>query len=279
MNHGTLRVVTVTRVDYVASPRRKPTAGRTRLVCARSDTLIDSTFAICDAAHVGINDPPQTAALHCPDCDKHVAATPRGHYDVWPEQYEGVRFVLLSCPACLRPFVLQHHSMPIQDDQGQWEEEWVTPSVLFPADSYSPDASVPENIAQSYVEARRVFQSASAYTSAAIMCRRTLEGICDDAKASGRNLAQKLDDLKARSIIDTRVHDWANHVLRTLGNDAAHDVNASVTRQDASDALDFTKAIIEYIYVFELAFKRFVERREARSAPKPEAPKAPLAGA
>lgn len=218
--------------------------------------------------------PPQSLAIFCPECDKHVPAVPRGHYDIWPKQYEGSRNVLLSCPTCWRPFVVRHESDYVQDDEGQWVDEWQPAKVVFPTDAYSPDPSVPENIAQSYLEARRVFQIAGAYTSAAIMCRRTLEGICTQAGAGGRNLAQKLDDLKTRNVIDPRIHDWANHVLRTLGNDAAHDVDASVTREDARDALEFTKAIIEYLYVFELAFRRFVARREAkalRDAAKPEA--------
>ena len=136
--------------------------------------------------------------------------------------------------------------------------------MLYPGVPESLDSSVPTAIADSYLEARRAFGQAAAFTGAAILCRRTLEGICKDRGAAGGNLKSKLLDLKTKGIIEPRLHEWADEVLRGLGNDAAHDVGQTISKDDAQDALEFTKAIIEYLYVFEAAFQRFKGRREQR---------------
>ena len=56
--------------------------------------------------------------------------------------------------------------------------------------------------------------------------------------------------------------DWA-HQVRVIGNEAAHEVDAPDTKEDARDAFEFTEAIL--IYVFSLA-KRFEALRERRAA-------------
>jgi ribosomal protein S27AE len=176
-----------------------------------------------------------------------------------PEQ---TSFTLVSCPDCDAPFLLRHHGMDAWDDDGNCGYiEWEPSTVLYPSDPQAMDPAVPSRIANSYLEARRVFSQASAYTAAAIMCRRTLEGICEHFQGSGRTLQARLQDLKTRGVIEHRVHEWVDHALRLLGNDAAHDVNKVISRDDARDALEFTKAILEYLYVFETAFQKFKERR------------------
>jgi hypothetical protein len=152
---------------------------------------------------------------------------------------------------------------------GESYVSWEFPVVIYPGDPQAMDPSVPENIANSYLEARRVYRDASGPTAAAIMCRRTLEGICDHFGAEGGNLVRKLDSLNKEGIIDKKIHQWANDVLRALGNNAAHDVDTVIRRQDAEDALEFTKAIVEYLFVFEEAFRQFTERRKKSDEPSP----------
>ena len=189
----------------------------------------------------------------CTKCEKPVSAVHRFTYEVTSEDYEpDYQYLLYACPHCQKPFVAVRET---------GFEGYGQPVVIFPSDRSQLDGSVPANICASYWEAHACFQS-GAYTAAAIMCRRTLEGICFGFEAKGRNLKDKLIDLKERGIIESRLYEWADHVLRALGNDAAHDITVTVSRQDADDALEFTKAIIQYLYMFEAAFKRFKERRE-----------------
>ena len=44
---------------------------------------------------------------------------------------------------------------------------------------------------------------------------------------------------------------------------------AEVPKEDARDLLDFTRALVEYIFTFTENFKKFTERRAARKAKAP----------
>jgi hypothetical protein len=45
---------------------------------------------------------------------------------------------------------------------------------------------------------------------------------------------------------------------------AAHDVSSTVSKEDARDLLDFTRALVEYIFTFTESFRKFQERRAKR---------------
>jgi hypothetical protein len=203
----------------------------------------------------------ESLAVRCPRCARYVAAKVCGFYTERDEAGDAQRHALLACPDCSHPFLVKQDSYPLETVTGAWTEGLTPPVVLYPSELTALDPSVPSNIAESYLEARRVFSLAAGHTAAAIMCRRTLEGICKSFSAKGKTLHAMLKDLRERSVIEKRLHEWADDVLRDLGNDAAHDVDVVISREDAQDALDFTRAIIEYLYVFEAAFTRFKARR------------------
>ncbi len=95
------------------------------------------------------------------------------------------------------------------------------------------------------------------------MCRRTLEGICAHHNMQGGNLVKKLQQLRADGVIEQRLFEWADS-LRMVGNEAAHDVTSTVSKEDARDLLDFTRALVEYIFTFTESFRKFQERRARR---------------
>src|ERR1700694_3929049 len=94
--------------------------------------------------------------------------------------------------------------------------------------------SVPKSIQEAFTEAHTCFR-AKAYTAAAIMCRKTLEGICSahGVKSSG-TLAAQLEKLKENGTIESRLFEWAEE-LRTMGNEAAHGVESIISPEDARD--------------------------------------------
>ena len=47
------------------------------------------------------------------------------------------------------------------------------------------------------------------------------------------------------------------------GNEAAHGVHTTVDSSDARNILDFTRALMEYVYTFNRQFERFKKRRAA----------------
>lgn len=208
----------------------------------------------------------RTMVVRCPKCERHQVGVVTGQFLTGEEQYPE-RYSLVMCPACRQPFLSHEEGVPNFDGWDKVEIYWRDPLFLHPNDSSKLEASVPVPIAESLYEAQRSFDQASAYTGAAILCRRTLEGICKHFQAKGGNLAKKLEHLRTTGKLDERFHEWADHVLRGLGNDAAHDVDQAISRDDARDALDFTKALIQQLFVLEEAFKRFKARRAAPPAP------------
>jgi hypothetical protein len=52
---------------------------------------------------------------------------------------------------------------------------------------------------------------------------------------------------------------------RLVGNEAAHDVEAAVTADDARDILEFTEALLMYVFTLDTKFRSFAERRKRRA--------------
>ena len=67
--------------------------------------------------------------------------------------------------------------------------------------------------------------------------------------------------MKTKGIIENRLFEWAE-ALRISGNEAAHDVQVTISPQDAKDIVDFTDALLEYVFTFRDKFNEFLERRK-----------------
>jgi len=176
------------------------------------------------------------------------------------DAYEATQYLLLRCKQCESPLLVRRFGIYVGGDQG-WEYDPVT--VIHPTER-SLDASVPKTIAKSYKEATACAGS-GAFTACAIMCRRTVEALCHHHGIVTGNLDGKLKKLRDDGVIEKRLFEWADS-LRLVGNEAAHDVAAEVPKEDARDLLDFTRALVEYIFTFTENFKKFTERRAARKA-------------
>jgi hypothetical protein len=94
------------------------------------------------------------------------------------------------------------------------------------------------------LKALRCF-SASSYEASALMCRRSLEALCKSFTARGKSLQAKLDALHAMEVIDKQLTQWA-HGVKAIGNEAAHDTDTELSKDDARDTLDFTGGLCMY---------------------------------
>jgi hypothetical protein len=97
------------------------------------------------------------------------------------------------------------------------------------------------------------------------MCRKTLEGVCAAHGVNQKSLMESLRDLREKEMIDDRLFEWSD-ALRSAGNEAAHDVKVIVSRNDAWDILDFTNAIVDYLFSYRDQFEQFRARRAAKGA-------------
>ena len=68
--------------------------------------------------------------------------------------------------------------------------------------------------------------------------------------------------MKDINLIENRLYEWAE-ALRITGNEAAHDINKKISKQDAKDIIDFTDAILEYVFTFRKKLDEFLARRKA----------------
>lgn len=196
--------------------------------------------------------------LECKYCEAVVDARLLSSYDCYDEEMAvPTKYSFLQCPKCSSPF------LAYQEDYGNgWDE----PSRLFPVQDKQVNPSLPESIKNAYKEALACLKSKS-YTAAAIMCRKTLEGICCVHGVKAKNLSLGLKEMKSREIIESRLFEWAE-ALRISGNEAAHDVQVTISAQDAKDIVAFTDALLGYVFTFRDKFNEFVERRKKLSGDK-----------
>lgn len=110
----------------------------------------------------------------CPYCESKVDCDERGHVDL-DQEYTGVpvKAVLLECKVCHNP--LFGFSELIQTGADEWEwgaadRKWPTPETVIAG-------SIPEIARNSLIEAKVCFKAA-AYSACAVMCGRTIEGVC-----------------------------------------------------------------------------------------------------
>jgi len=84
------------------------------------------------------------------------------------------------------------------------------------------------------------------------MVRRTLEELCEEKGATGKNLKERIADLGSKIVIPQDLIDGMDD-LRLLGNDAAH-IEAQVFKQigarELEVAIRFTKEILKATYQY-----------------------------
>jgi hypothetical protein len=142
---------------------------------------------------------------------------------------------------------------------------WDRPYLLFPSADLQANPRAPQLIRRAFEEACGCFR-AQAYTATAIMCRKALEGVCFEHGVKERNLALSLRKMRDDGLIDDRLFEWSN-ALRDAGNDAAHGVETNIEHDDAKDMIEFTNAIIDYMFSFRDRFDQFKKRR-AKAPPQ-----------
>lgn len=200
---------------------------------------------------------PRKHFVLCYYCEKAVNATERGSVtDFNPENGPPSCITLVSCDNCGQALIF------LQEQYGG-DDDWDEMVRVWPGPVRTLNSAIPESLRAEHLEARKCFD-AKAYTAAAVMVRRTLEGVCAENGVSGRNLATSLVNMHARGLLDPRLLEWAQ-ALRVVGNEGAHFTGKQVSREDAADALALSEAMLDYLYVLTLKFDEFKTRREQRN--------------
>ncbi len=85
---------------------------------------------------------------------------------------------------------------------------------------------------------------------AGIGLRAIVEAICKERSAGGKDLYKKIDDLVAQGVI-TRDGGDILHLIRVMGNDAAHEVKAN-TEEELATALEVVEHLLKSVYIIPL---------------------------
>lgn len=209
-----------------------------------------------------------TFDVFCPQCNVVVEvkaiADATGEFQseaLNPEEqvdamYDADHYSICVCHRCNQAFLIQESLRGVPA-----EFEAVTDSVvLYPAESKISTEHFPLSIKSAYVQALRSYKM-SLFDSSALMCRKCLEGLCKILGVTGRNLNQRLEKLKIENHIDERFLKWG-HQIRLIGNEAAHDIDTPVSKKDAQDILEFTEAILIYVFSLTKRYEALIERRK-----------------
>jgi len=192
----------------------------------------------------------------CPHCESRVDCDEKGDVELDLEQ-AGVpsKIVLLQCKVCKNPLV--GYSELVQTGPDDWD--WDSAVRQWPVPEDDVDWAIPEIARNSLVEAKLCFK-AKAYSACAVMCGRTIEGVCKNHDPKTRALAAGLKKLKQDGVIDDRIFGWSE-ALREHRNLGAHATTEKVKKDDARDLLDFAIAICEYVFILNEKFSRFQARQ------------------
>lgn len=123
---------------------------------------------------------------------------------------------------------------------------------------------IPERIVKAFDEAIQCHGN-RLFIAAAIMIRKTLEEVCQEKGASGKNLKDKVANLGTKIIIPKELLEGIDD-LRLLGNDAAH-VEAKVFEEIGDEeiriSIEFTADILKAIYQYENLLNRLRQLKKS----------------
>ncbi|MBY5938107.1 DUF4145 domain-containing protein [Marinobacter nauticus] len=132
-----------------------------------------------------------------------------------------------------------------------WESEYLISEELFPNSeesriALSDDHLLPENLYRIYSETLGALNSGSPVLTG-IGIRAIIETVCQDQRASGRNLNDQINDLVNQGVLTTEGADIL-HKLRVLGNAAAHEVKPHSSAQ-LGLAFDVVEHLLQGVYI------------------------------
>ena len=190
---------------------------------------------------------------HSRPANENDVVTP---YNVTDLPYVTDIFTLCHCPKCHSPFLFQSNWYEIP---AEYEEMTSDPEMIYPKSGRLLASSLPKTIARSYEDAVASY-AAGIFTPCVLMARKCLEAVCSENAVTGRDLKGRLMKLRDQGVIDNNLFKWADS-LRLIGNDAAHDVDAEFSSQDASDVVEFLESVITYAYILHKKYDAFIKRR------------------
>jgi hypothetical protein len=230
----------------------------------------------------------RTFIVDCPTCKAKVAAEESGlaedaGFDDEVGEPYGWRLFVGKCPRCKSILAAEARQLRFKGWEGDDEDVWAEPVRVHPKPPKTFSSfRIPSVVRNSLVEADIALQGGASH-AACVMFGRALEGLCrdvlftreekkairDGASKKRLMLADGINQLRDKNIIDSRLYDWSQH-LHAFRNLAAHPdaQEGPITRQDAEDLQVFVYAITEYICDLADRYEEFKDRQAERKKPR-----------
>ena len=211
--------------------------------------------------------------IECSYCESKVDGKVIGeHVSYSYEDPFPFKTVLLECPVCKNSLLGCQELI----QTGPKREEWISGNRLWPQPIVNYSWTIPNIVRDSLEEAHKCYD-AKAYSACAVMCGRSLEGICKKYGTKSKILSGGLKELLDKKIIDDRLFQWGE-ALRQHRNLGAHATEEKISREDARDLLDFVNAICDYVFVLSDKFEKFMERKAKKQEKVKKSDKAEKGG-
>lgn len=196
----------------------------------------------------------------CPKCSGKTHHIVLSSYDLnGSEDYDGNNFFwyahyqIIQCQGCkLTSFRQANSNSEAYEQTSETECEYIVYETLYPSrvegrKGLGDDIRyLPRKVHAIYKETFQAICSESPIL-AGIGLRALVETICKEMNASGRNLSQKIDGLVTLNAL-TPNGATILHKIRTLGNNAAHEVEPH-NDQQLGLALSIVEHVLAEIYI------------------------------
>ncbi|HEV2233966.1 MAG TPA: DUF4145 domain-containing protein [Terriglobia bacterium] len=128
----------------------------------------------------------------------------------------------------------------------------------YPALRIDFDATnIPAAVVEAFEEAITCHAD-DCFVAAAIMVRKTLEELCRDRQAHGKDLKDRIRNLGSRIVLPQELLAGLDD-LRLLGNDAAHIESREydkVGKEEVEIGIEFTKEVLKATYQYSTLLSR-----------------------
>lgn len=158
-------------------------------------------------------------------------------------------YCVLQCEGCKSYSFLHKHSYLVSEDG--WETTETTDFIQYPRrivgrQPIQHSNLLPPQVQRIYFETRNALCNDMNVLSG-IGIRALVEVVCKERNAPGKDLQQRIDGLVEKGDLNA-AGATILHSIRTMGNDAAHEVKAH-SNDDLSNAFDVVEHLLMGIYI------------------------------
>ena len=191
------------------------------------------------------------ACSKCNTTTNHkVLTSVKNSWDVNDYEIQGQSFYeVIICLGCdtlsFRNASSNSEDYGIHDGQ-PIEREEIYPSRIIGRSPISEEYYLPEKVRNIYKETHAALCS-KLKILAGVGIRGLVEAVCQEEKAEGTNLKEKIDDLATKGVL-TSINADTLHKTRFLGNKSAHELQIAKD-QELGIAFDIIENMLQTLYV------------------------------